>query len=170
MRGVFFTAKLEGLWAVTNKVTEEDVRHMRNRCEEFPFHHVFDRGSLKEVDPCTHHLAEWIIDGADDYDAAVEAANGPRGTSFFTSPLLPVAAPHAPIAEEGPVHGFKRLMEASHIPLQEWDALLGQLQDLGAIDVKELALTDWQGLLSWGRLLPLQQRRLLQLTLGVSSV
>jgi len=36
-RGVVFTAKEEGLWEPTSRVSAEDVRHLRNRVEEFRF-------------------------------------------------------------------------------------------------------------------------------------
>ena len=36
-RGVVFTAKQDGLWEATARVSEEDVRHVRNRVQEFVF-------------------------------------------------------------------------------------------------------------------------------------
>ena len=87
-RGVVFTAKQEGLWAPTKRVSEEDIRHLRNRVQEFPFQHVFQRGSLKEVSPCASCFGRWVVDGAAAFDAAV----GLR--------VLPVAEP-APAQQVG---------------------------------------------------------------------
>lgn len=57
-RGVVFTAKEEGLWDPTSKVPAEDVRHLRNRVEEFRFTHVVP--ALKEVESCAPCMARWI--------------------------------------------------------------------------------------------------------------
>lgn len=55
-----------------------------------------------------------------------------------------------------------------------WDALgtaleihmLTELLDLGAVDVGELSVQDWEALACWKELRPLQQRRVLQHTVG----
>ena len=153
-RGVVFTAKADGLWNPTKHISEEDVQHIRNRCEEFTFQHVFERGGLKEVAPCTHHLAEWIEDGAGDYDAVCLIGGG-------------AAAPRWPAVQGNGVEvelvkGFKLLIETAQIPEQASNALLSDLEDIGAVDINELEQTDWDSLSSWASLRPLQQRRLKQ--------
>ena len=46
-RGVVFTAKEEGRWEPSARVSAEDVRHLRNRVEEFRFTEVIT--GLKDV-------------------------------------------------------------------------------------------------------------------------
>lgn len=43
-RGVVFTAKQEGLWQSTSRISEEDIGHMRNRVREFVFRSLWLRG------------------------------------------------------------------------------------------------------------------------------
>ena len=43
-RGVVFTGKHEGLWIPTKNVTEEDIKHTRNRVQEFLFHATMPQG------------------------------------------------------------------------------------------------------------------------------
>lgn len=154
-RGVVFTAKYDGLWNPTKRITEEDVTHMRNRCDEFCFQHVFDRASIKEVIPCAHHMAEWIVEGAAEYEAA-------------SRPLLPLVAPGVSEGggDSGVVQGFGHLMNAASIPKDMQNMLRLDLQDLGAVAIAELSLQDWEGLPCWANLRPLQRRRLLQQALG----
>ena len=57
-RGVVFTAKEQGLWDPTTKVSAEDVHHVRNRVEEFRFSAVVP--SLKDVESCAPCMARWI--------------------------------------------------------------------------------------------------------------
>ena len=157
-RGVAFTCKLEGLWTPAGKVTPEDVNHMRNRCEEFYFHHVFSKDTLKEVESCCHHFAEWVIDGAVDYDASCLASSGSGAGRATGQVCVP--------SEEEPVKGFKELMRVACIPDQMQQALATALDDIGAVDVKELLTEDWHSLTPWTRLKPLHQRRLLQHVVG----
>ena len=159
-RGVAFTCKLDGLWTPAGKITQEDVNHMRNRCEEFYFYHVFSKEALKEVDSCCHHFAEWVIDGANEYDAACRpAAVTPNGGQ-----AVPLAA--SSLSEEEPVKGFKELMQFARIPDEVQQALATELDDMGAVDVKELLAEDWKALTKWPLLKSLQQRRLLQHVVG----
>ena len=58
-RGVVFTAKTEGLWDHTSKVSAEDVRHIKNRVQEFLFTAVVP--DLKDVEPCAPCMARWIL-------------------------------------------------------------------------------------------------------------
>ena len=156
-RGVVFTAKQEGLWKATAKVSDEDVRHMRNRVQEFVFAQPLGEGTLKEVTPCASCMAQWIVGRA----SARDAAAGLR--------------PSLPVQELGPqddtglsarrvdaVLGFAELLQVVRAPVSVAKALLGELEELGAISVSELTLTDWQSLQAWALLLPLQQRRLSQ--------
>ena len=74
-RGVVLTAKDEGLWASTCKVPPEDVRHLRNRVEEFRFtHEMFD---VRDVESCAPCMARWITRYAD--EPAPHAAGFGRG-------------------------------------------------------------------------------------------
>ena len=125
---------------------------MRNRCEEFNFLHVFSREGLREVTPCTHHLAEWIVAGAAEWDAA------------GVHPAAAAAPAVAPF--NGAVQGFTELMQAARLLEGDQRALASDLEDLGAVDVTELTVGDWEGLPTWSRLRPLQQRRLLQHAVG----
>ena len=158
-RGVVFTAKADGLWTPAPGVSEEDVIHIRNRCDEFHFNHVFQKGSLKEVTPCAHHLAEWILKGSADFDA--------MGPAIIRHPGAYSAAPSN---ETENVEGFVKLMETARIPGPMQAALAQELQELGAVDVGELTADDWQGLVSWAALRPLQQRRILQHVVGPQRV
>ena len=132
---------------------------MRNRCEEFYFNHVFDRAEIRETEPCSHHLAEWIIDGAGDNDVACLL---PQGAVI----RLPLAAPAADANEDEPVKGFKKLMQVARISDELQTILATQLEDLGVVDVTELSQHDWETLAAWARLKVLQQRRLLQHVVG----
>ena len=164
--GVVFTAKADGLWSPTKKITEEDVTHLRNRCDEFYFNHVFGKGTLREVTPCAHHMAAWIVKRAGDYDACVQLANGEIGAS----PTLPLSLPlQGQAQDDEAVQGFKRLMETLHIPSAMQEALLADLEELGAASVAELTAEDWEGLPSWNQLKPLQKRRVLQQAVGPRS-
>ena len=58
-RGVVFTAKEDGLWTPTAKVTAEDVRHLQNRVQEFRFTHVMT--TVKDVDSCAPCMSRWIV-------------------------------------------------------------------------------------------------------------
>ena len=58
-RGAVFTAKAEGLWTPTAKVSVEDVRHLKNRVEEFHFEHVLE--TIHDVESCAPCMARWIL-------------------------------------------------------------------------------------------------------------
>ena len=58
-RGVVFTAKEEELWTPTSKVTAEDVRHLRNRVEEFRFTRVIE--GMHDVESCAPCMARWLV-------------------------------------------------------------------------------------------------------------
>ena len=73
-RGVAFTAKEEGLWQPTGKVSAEDVQHIKNRVQEFRFTSIVPH--LREVTPCAPCMARWIRTHAADAAAAASPAAG----------------------------------------------------------------------------------------------
>ena len=150
-RGAAFTAKLEGLWASTRKVGEEDVRHMRNRVLEFHFLHTLPPASLRVVTPCAPCMAAWIREGAARYDAA----------GALSSPVLPVAGGAEDRAQ---IEGFGGFVDAARLPVQVTEALRAELLDLGVVDITEVAPSDWRALPSWSDLRPFEQRRVLRAT------
>ena len=149
-RGVVFTAKQHELWEPTRNVSQEDVEHMRNRCQEFVFTHKFQKAELKTVEPCAVHMARWIVAGA----AAHDANTGLR-------PILPIAPSSAARSEQNPICGFNDLFKVVQVSADVQEHVLADLHDLGAVDVKELGLSDWERLESFSNLRPLQKRRLL---------
>jgi hypothetical protein len=146
-RGAVFTAKEEGLWVPTGKVTAEDIRHLRNRTEEFRLLEVM--AELKDVESCASCMARWIARYSE--EAAVVATPG-------HAPPLPPAPAHA--AGGSAVAGFADAMASASLAGPTADALLADVVALGAVDVAELAPADWQGLPSWVKLRPLEARRL----------
>jgi hypothetical protein len=140
-RGVVFTAKEDGLWEPTSKVSAEDVRHLRNRVEEFRFTHVVH--ALKEVDSCAPCMARWIIQYSE------MALPNP-----VPPPLLPTRSAKAALG------GFVQTMALAKVLGPVVDGLLSDIIDLGAVHVDELFLSDWQALPSWKALRPLEARRL----------
>ena len=154
-RGVAFTAKLEGLWEPTKAVSPEDIRHMRNRVREFHFSVPMADSSLKDVVSCAPCMAKWVVN---------ESKAGDAGSVL--QPVLPVQAVgrnNEPLSEDRvmAVAGFREMMAAVRAPSVA-EAILEDLETLGAARVSELTLSDWMALNSWSLLRPLQQRRLLQ--------
>ena len=155
-RGVAFTAKMEGLWEPTRKVSLEDIKHMRNRCMEFVFSAVMPDGALKEVESCASCMCRWIVRGA----AALDAQAG-------LQPLLPIVG-----ARSGPaslemgrvraVGGLPELLEVLRVTNEVSMVIVEGLENLGAVHVSELVVSDWEALDAWSLLLPLPRRRLLQ--------
>ena len=141
-RGVVFTAKEEGLWVPTNKVPAEDVRHMRNRVEEFRFGHPLADSDIRDVESCAPCMARWILKLSEEAAAGAVPAQLGRGSS----------------AQD--VSGFDKLMAEAVLPELAADDLLHDVEGTGARDVKELELADWQALPAWGRLRPMEQRRM----------
>lgn len=144
-RGVVFTAKKRGLWDETSRVSSEDIRHIRNRVEEFEFTAVIS-GILKDVEPCAPCMAKWISEKAAAWDA---------------SRALMSSAPAPPVQSNESVVGFDALVEVAKIPAIAAGQVFKDVVALGAADVVELTQSDWQGLPSWHALRPLEQRRLL---------
>ena len=146
-RGVIFTCKQEGLWEPTSKVSPEEVRHMRNRCREFLFTQTLPEGGLRDITSCERCMCQWIVQGAAAQDAA---------------PALRPPPSSQPPGQEMTIHGFADLAAAVQLPPGAVKALGEDLEELGAVDVKELSDDDWQSLGVWATLRPLQKRRLLQ--------
>ena len=139
-----FTAKEEGLWESTSKVSAEDVRHIQNRVEEFRFQKIVT--SLKEVHSCARCMATWILKYSD------EAATGSVPT-----PLLPTTTPMSRIHS---ANGFAETMAAAKLSGPIVETLLADVVATGAVHVRELALSDWQCLPSWPSLRVMEARRL----------
>ena len=144
-RGAVFTAKEEGLWEPTGKVSPEDVRHLRNRVEEFRFTHVV--ASLKDVESCASCMARWVRTYSEEtVPVPVPAASlpaSPSSTSDFSA-----------------VAGFSRTTASAKLSGLVVEELFSDVLALGAVDVAELSLSDWRGLPSWKKLRPLELRRL----------
>lgn len=79
---VVFTAKEEDLWKPTEKVSQEDIRHMKNRCEMFHFTRVVH--NLRDIDSCAPCMARWI-----------------RAYSDASAPALPASVPGAAASSGG---------------------------------------------------------------------
>ena len=125
---------------------------MRNRVQEFQFNHVFDRSVLKDVKPCPQCFATWVVQLSAAWDARRIQPQGSAPQGATLAAALPPC----------PVRGHPELMAAAEVSKPGSDALLHGLMALGAVDVQELSLTDWQEMECWTQLRPLEQRRLCQ--------
>lgn len=143
-RGAVMTAKEEGLWTPAGNVTAEDIRHMQSRV--LLFRAAAKVTAMRSTQPCPVHLAQWIRDFSTESQSAPSRALGASAA--------------------GALDGFAALMQAARLPAETAAALLPDIIATGAVSVSELLLGDWQGLPSWPRLRPLEQRRLLG-SLGV---
>ena len=157
-RGVVFTAKQDGLWQPTRRVGEEDIRHMRNRVREFPFLQPLPDGALKEVAPCAPCMCQWLVSGAAAWDAA---------SNLQVAQPVPVASgwrQRCPLDTDrvSAIVGLRQALEALKLPRSMSEAIVDDLEKLGAISLTELTLADWESLESWAALRPLQKRRLAQ--------
>ena len=148
--GVVFTGKEEGMWEPTKFVSPEDIRHMRNRVVEFRFSVPMLEGALKDVISCPCCMARWIVNGSFAGDAALAL-----------QPVLPVQE-QLNSDRVTAIAGFKELMSAVKAPVPVCEAVLEDLEGLGAARVSELTSADWESLNAWSLLRPLQKRRLLQ--------
>ena len=83
--------------------------------------------------------------------------------SAAAAPAVPAVAPvqlaPAAPASNDAVTGFSDLMTAVKLTGAVLGSLLSDIA-LGAVDIVELCLQDWQALLSWKILRPLEMRRL----------
>ncbi len=151
-RGAVVTAPEEKLWEPSGVVTAEDVRHMRNRFEEFHVHAIVKK--LRESDACAIHMCKWIVAGAAEADAQ----------AVLQAPALPLvtasAQSYGANSAEG-LHGMSVLVAAVKLPAASAAALEAEILALGAVHVQELTADDWKSLSAWPSLRPFEQRRLL---------
>ena len=157
-RGVAFTGKLEGLWEPTRRVSQEDVKHIRNRCREFQCLHTMQEGALKDIESCPCCMCDWIVRGSAAHDARAGL-----------QPMLPVRAALGDasaldMGRVGAIGGLQELLAATKLTDSAAEALLQDLEEFGASggSVQELSKEDWESLVVWGLLRPLQRRRLFQ--------
>jgi len=68
-------------------------------------------------------------------------------------------APPLPVAS-GQVTGLDEVLEAAHVAPNLRSDVVAEIADLGAVHVRELASSDWEGLSSWSRLRVMEQRRI----------
>ena len=145
--GCVFTAKEKDPFEISERssVSEEDLNHIKTRVELFRC--VGKIAVLRPggVDKCAVHLAKWVRAGADQFDA---------------NSVLSAMAPHHATGEQA-VAGLRALLAAAHIHEELARVVHADVVGTGAVDVRELALSDWTSLPSWSRLRPLEQRRLL---------
>ena len=92
-------------------------------------------------------MARWIVKWS--------AAAAPAVPAVAPVQLAPAAAP-----SNDAVTGFSDLMTAAKLTGAVFGSLLSDILALGAVDIVELCLQDWQALLSWKILRPLEMRRL----------
>ena len=114
------------MWEPTNKVSAEDVRHIRNRVEEFRFTHVFT--TLKEVESCAICLARWVI------KYSSEAAT-------LAVPVVALSGSPAVLPDKS-VQGFVEAMAFVKLTGPIVDMLFSDVQPVGAVHVDELTLHD----------------------------
>jgi len=100
------------------------------------------------VDPCAHHMALWIRDGA----AAHDSSEGLR-----PAPALAHAAPE-PTGLQG-LHALVVKAKINNPPAVM--ALEQELLNSGAISVDEVLPEDWENLTSWSLLGAFERRRFL---------
>ena len=154
-RGCVFTNKLEGLWEPTRRVSEEDIRHLKSRVELFHCTAAFEapaRGSGERppLPQCRFHLAKWVRDGAQAYDAA----------GALQQPPAQVGGPPGGASE---VEDLAVFLAAARAPPAAVAALTQQIGALGAVHVKELSREDWTNLLAWAHLREMERRRVINL-------
>ena len=143
-RGVVFTAKLDGLWTPTAKVPAEDVRHLKNRVEEFRFMQTLT--SLEEVESCAPCMARWIMS----YSDAAATGRVP----------LPLMADSSRSSRSAPVELLAEVLAVAGLPEALVSRISAEVEHIGVEHVGELVLAEWQALPSWRFLTPQQARRL----------
>jgi hypothetical protein len=141
-RGAVFTAKSKELWSLKPGVTEEDVSHIQSRVDLF---HC--TGKIRKrpggIPQCRCCLARWIRDFSAQHDA----------NSVLVSPIAQVAG--------GEVTGLDDLLETARVSPDLRADVVAEIADLGAVHVRELTASDWEGLNSWSRLRQMERRRVL---------
>lgn len=147
-RGAVFTSKggVE-IWKAIAPITDEDVRHMRERVQEFQCVQAIQQRP-GGVPRCKHCLASWIFKGALQSDAEALVA--------FVGPSQ---AP--PAHSDGDVQGFSAAMDIAKLPQTAVSALRSDVVRTGAISIHELRRTDWELLPAFQSLKELEKRRLL---------
>jgi len=146
-RGCVMTAKEKDLWKPRGEVDQEDVEHMQTRCELFPCKAKLR--NLKDTSCCPHCMCKWIVEAAAEHDNRQAQMSG-------TSPPQPQHSN----GDDG-VNGFAELVQAARIPPAIAEKLQLDLVSLGAADVGELTLGDWQGCGVFASMKPLEKRRLI---------
>jgi hypothetical protein len=59
------------------------------------------------------------------------------------------------------VEGLSAVLEAARLPISACAAIQSEVKELGAIDIRELTRSDWEGLRCWKMLKVMEQRRVL---------
>ena len=98
---------------------------------------------LKDVASCAPCMAKWIVKSSDKAMAAPHL-------------LAPVSAR----TSASSIGGWTVAMTDAKVPPDVADVLFSDVVRLGATDVTELVLHDWEQLPSWHKLRPLEVRRL----------
>ena len=154
-RGCVFTNKARNLWRTTENVSEEDLNHLRSRVELFRCTAVFvppGRAARRQpIEQCRHHLAKWVRDGAQAFDAKC----------LLQQPATAAVPPADDSIED--VTDLAALLKAAQLPCETASALTQQIVALGAIHVQELRQEDWASLPAWTSLREMERRRLLKL-------
>eukprot|EP00438_Fugacium_kawagutii_P003219 Skav200447 [mRNA] locus=scaffold1922:147746:149470:+ [translate_table: standard] len=145
-RGCLLTAKAKDLWAPLPGVDEEDIKHMKSRLMIFPCTETIP--ALRPTTPCKVCFSKWVRDGALEYDAA-QALHVPRLALSDGS------------QQDIAVVGMNDVLTRAKLPTAKATELTNEVVSLGALDIAELSSADWQGLASFQKLLPFEQRRLL---------
>ena len=120
---------------------------MKNRTQVFTCHAVLK--DLRRTEPCVPCMCQWICEGATQADARLALQS------------LPTIEPSLP-ALESIVEGLAELGARARIPKAKQEALHVELLQLGAVNVREVGVSDWRGLNAFVQLLPFEQRRFLQ--------
>ena len=147
--GAICTAKEEGLWDAMRHISKEDIAHMKSRFEVFRCTAKVPK--LKATDACARCMSRWILDFSNAYDAR----------QALSSPSPVAANQDAHDDSAAGIEGFETLCSQAKVPKHIASQLESELCSLGAVDVRELSVTDWQGLASFCALKPLEARRLL---------
>ena len=148
--GAAITAKLAGLWEPTNVVSAEDIKHFQTRVYQFNVL-VPIRGDLKDTPLCAASWCQWVVKDA--------SAFANRRSSIVRAVVDQVDEDVDPTS--GKVDGFDEIMLQAAIPQPVRIGLKRDVDELGAVHIRELTEDDWKNLSSWANLRPLQQRRIM---------
>ena len=154
-KGAAITAKFEGLWEPSARVSAEDVRHMKSRVEQFEAHAKVPEAAMRVVSPCPTAFCKWLLT---------------RSSAFASRRVLSLGEAPGPAPELGPlpvlddqqeqVEGLDSLFSLARIPLRLSKAFTEELLAMGAVHASELENDAWPTLNAWQSLKPLEQRRL----------